>query len=131
MARFWRNLRSSTDPGLVQTAVCNHAGNLAEVGDVRERIAVHQDEVGTLAGFDRARIGLELHGTGGDNGGGLNGFERGHAGLHVDLELAQQPVAGKAGIAAGHDGNPGLVQRADHGLRLAIRARKRAASPRN
>ena len=45
-------------------AVGYHPGNPAKVLDVAQRVAVHEDEVGTLARFDRAGVLIELHDSG-------------------------------------------------------------------
>jgi len=87
-----------------------------------EWIAIDENEVGPLAGFDGTRIMIEMHGAGGNDGGGLYGFEWRESSLDIEFEFAQQAIAGQAGITAWHDGDAGFVQGADHskGLGRAI-----------
>jgi hypothetical protein len=61
--------------------------DLAQDGDVRQRIALDGDEVGELAGFDRADVVLLLEKFGGGCGGSADGFERSEAALSEGDEL--------------------------------------------
>jgi len=62
-------------------AAFHDEGNVAEEGDVGERVARNGDEIGEFAGFDGADGVLLVEKFGGGGGSGANGFERSEAAL--------------------------------------------------
>src|SRR5271168_4332785 len=98
---------------VVEAAVGDYADDVAQGADVLERVAGDQDQVRTLAYLDGAGVGVEVHDAGGDDGRGLDGLHRSHAGLDVELQLAVEAVAEQAGVAAGDEGYSCGVQGVD------------------
>src|SRR5437870_5833545 len=79
---------SSTPPVAVHLAVLHHEGDVAQRGDVGERVAVDGDDVGELAGLEAAERAVEIHHPGGRKGGGVDRLAGRQAGLvHHHLEL--------------------------------------------
>ena len=92
------------------------------VGDVRQRIAVEDDEVGQLAGLDGA--GVEAQRLRRVHGRGLQRVERAHAGHRVGHQLAVQ-VDGVRRVGAGHHQAAGLHDVEHHLAAAAARDRRR------
>ena len=57
-------------------AALHHEGNALQHGHVRQRIALHRDEIGELPVFDRAHAVRPADQVGGIHGGGLYGLQR-------------------------------------------------------
>src|SRR5665213_315570 len=85
--------RAGKRAAVIKTACGDDPGDAAQVRDVVEWVAIDEDEIGALAGFDGAGVGFPAHGAGGDDGGRANGFERCHPSLNIKLELAVEAVA--------------------------------------
>src|SRR5947209_15565303 len=68
----------------------DHPLEVTDVADRLQRVAVDENQVGALAGFDRADFFIELHHAGRDDGRRLNRFHGREAGFHVKLNLAVQ-----------------------------------------
>ncbi len=79
-------------------------GGVAQHGNIGERVAVDDDEIGELAGADRAEPVLPAQAFGGPSGRGLQGLHRRHPGFDEAFEFAGIfRVTVAAGIGAGHD----------------------------
>src|SRR5262245_24478849 len=74
-------------PRLVRSAASHDSHNLPDRVNVRDGIAVYDDEVGDLASFDRAELFVSLHHPRWHDGRRLNRFHRRESVLDVDLEL--------------------------------------------
>jgi len=101
------------------------AGDAPGSPDVRERVAVEQDEVGAQAGFDGAAV-VQTEVAGVVDGRGTQGLSRAHAGVNEQLELVMEAVAVRdrgwvkragrgVGVRPGQDRYPSLAQDSDGG----------------
>ena len=78
-----------------------------------ERVRVQHDHVGALAFFNRAELGVQLHGARGHDGRRLQRLQRRESGLDVQLDLAMNAVPGNPFVGTGHDRHAGIVKRFD------------------
>ena len=111
--------------GFEDASVRDDPAELADVGDLRERIGVQHDHVGALARFDRAGVLAESHRLRGHARRRFDRLHRRHAGLDVHLDRSQQAVAGQRAVGAGDDRHAGIEERLDHRLRNRGRAASR------
>ena len=72
---------------LYNFAALHYELHLFQRGDIFQRVAIDGDEVGLLAGFERADLGGPSQQVGRVDGGGLDGLQRRHAEADVDSEL--------------------------------------------
>src|SRR5437879_2292879 len=99
--------------GVIHGAVGDYVFDVAGVVNVLERVAVDQDQVGALSGFDRAQFLVEAHDAGRHRCRCLDRFQGSESRLHVEFELAIEAVSRNGLICAGYDGNSGPMQAAD------------------
>ena len=96
--------------GVVEAAVDHGVEHLLALADVRQRISVHDDQVGELSGLQRTDVGIEAQVLRAVPRSRFERLERRHPALHEHPELPVRAEALPLAMGPELHGDAGLVE---------------------